>query len=98
MHLGSSMQVVRVSITDGLSQAPEPVFRPGKFHTQNGQAYRDKDKRRPWCDDHYDAYEDHSRADDADNNPARRFIGEMRCPFDQTPGPSLFRRLVVALG
>jgi hypothetical protein len=98
MRLGSSMEVVRISITDGLSQAPEPVFRPRKFDTQNGQAYRYKDKRGPRCNDHYDAYEDHSRTDDADDNPARRFIGEMYCPFHQAPGPSFFRRLVVALG
>jgi len=98
MYLGTITQAVRVSGTNGLTQALEPGPGPGELDTQYREPNRYDNQRRARRDQHHHTNDKYSYADDSDDNASRRFVRQVQCSLDQPSGPSFLPRLVVALG
>lgn len=99
VRFGQPVPLDGIAATNRLAQAFEPKAGPGEFDAQNGEPHGNNDDRRPWRHDHYQAHQQHRRADHADHDAASRPVGEVHDFLDQCLPRFLLilRRVTVAL-
>lgn len=83
VRLGATAAIARVAAADGFTQSPQPMPRPGKLDAEDRKPYRYHDKGRPGRHDHYNPDKQHRRANNSNDNTARRLVGEMKGSPDQ---------------
>lgn len=83
MSFGAPVPLSGIASTDRFAQTLQPHARPREFDTQNGQPHWDDDDRGPRCHNHHDAQQQYRHADNSDDDPARRPVGEVYDFLDQ---------------
>ncbi len=98
MFLDAPIEIPRVLVADRLSHTLQPVPRPRKLDTQDGEANRYYDDGRTGRHEHDEPDQQHGNTNNRHRYSARDYIGEMNSISDQMnlPNSLILRRAIVA--